>query len=194
MEDISQKDINAICHSLRTFSNGKLADKLEKADVISALYVLNYLKAVDTIRKNTQVFDTSSDFNKKYKMKRNDYEGFKKSLDRNYQLELNYLIDTPEKFEGMYWLLNQALDRQHLICDFDDGIHPPTKIGQCQNEYHSEHFDTNPKNQKLHLTYGYSEDNHKMDKRESYYICDGCQKEINECGEGYISCDMEMAE
>ena len=189
MENISQKDINEICELLRTKDSAQLAGKLEKANIISALYVLNYLNVIEKLRKDTQIKDKDSKYPNS---KKNDFEGFKKLLDKYYQLELHYLINTPEKFEGMYWLLYTALDRQHLICDFDDGIHPPTKIGKCENETHSDICDTNPSNQKLHLTYDYSEDNQKMDKRYPTYICDKCQKDINENAEGSISCDMEI--
>lgn len=200
METISQKDIDLVHDFIVTkqpeFTVEVLqaVKKIKNADVIGALYVLNYLKAVDTIREKTKVLDKSSDFKKKYKSKKNDYDEFKKLLDRNYQLELNYLIDTPEQFKGMCYLLSQALDRQHLICDFDDGVHPKTIFGKCQNEDHYEICDADSVDEELTLTYSYSEDNHKMDKREPYYHCKKCQDDINENAEGYISCDMELVE
>ena len=189
MENISQKDINEICELLRTNNSEQLAVKLEKANIISALYVLNYLNVIEKLRKDTQVKDKDSKYGN---AKKNDFEGFKKQLDRYYQLELHYLIDTPEKFEGMYWLLYQALDRQHLICDFDDGVHPQTKIGKCDYELHSDIVGENPINQKVHLTYEYDLDNEKMDKRYPSYICKKCQENVNEYAEGSLSCDMEI--
>lgn len=194
MENISQKDINAILHTLRTFSNGELADKLEKIDVIGALYVVNYLKVLNQLREKTRVPDTSSEISKKHNFTKDDFKGFKEELKKNYHLELHYLIDTPEQFEGMMHLLYHALEREHLICDFDDGVHPKTKIGKCQNEDHYDICDADPVDEELTLTYSYSEDNHKMDKQDPYYHCKKCQADINENAEGYVACDTELSE
>lgn len=191
MENFSQKDINEISKVLRKNKQFKLAKRLEKADIISSLYVFTYLKIIDRLREESRVKDEDSKYPEAM---RNDFDGFKKLLGHNYHLELDSLIRTKEEFEGMAWLLYKALERQHLICDFNDSVHPSTKIGACEDPYHDENFNTNQKNQSLKLTYEYSEDNQKMDKRHPIYTCRRCQKLGDEYGEGYLACDVELSE
>lgn len=193
MEKISQKSINKIIEYLesvvRTEESINLANELKAVEIIPALYVMTYLQAVDKIRRDTQVPDTSSDISKKYKFKKDDYEKFSKAINQQYHLELSHLIDSPEKFEGAMWLLYQALDRKDKFCDYDDTKLAKTMIGKCQYE---DHDGKNPNNQNLELMLGYDEDSSKFTDDGSIYVCKTCADSINENADGNVSCDMEM--
>jgi len=195
MDNISQKSINRVIELLRentASSNQKekntLAAELEKSEIIPALYVMTYLQAVDKVRKDTQVLSGGSDYNIKYKVKRNDFEKFKEGLDHAYGLELNYLLDTEELIKGAMWLLSQALDRKKMICDYDDTTFPKHIQDKCTYEGHE---GDNPI-RKVELILDYDEDASKWINSVYCYACPDCVEIMNDNAEGSITCDMEI--
>lgn len=155
MENISQKDLDKIVSILEKIKETELAERIKSAEIIPALYVMNYLESVDDIRKKSKVIDEHM---KAEGLKRsdgsphmrNDLTTFQKNLNKCHTgLELDYVVRDTEKtdepkFEGMCELLGNALKRKILICDFDDSKFPDTKIGRCENDEHWENIDGTP--------------------------------------------------
>lgn len=151
MENISQIDIDKIIEILEKARESDLAKKLKSVDVIPALYVVNYLDAVDKIRKESQVPNEAFADEKNFDgglIMRNDFKKFQLALnDTHTGLELYYSLDesvSKKQFGGMCALLKNALHRKILICDFADSKFPDAKIGRCENEYHEEATDGEP--------------------------------------------------
>jgi len=145
MENISQKDINEIISILENHTNitkgEPLAKKLKSAEIIPALYVMTYLQAVNKVRENTQVPAPESSIEN---MKKNDFTKFKEALKQNYHLNLDYGIGNEGEFKGLCRLLDSALQRKEMICDYNDSKFPLKKIGRCSCEEHSEVIDHTP--------------------------------------------------
>lgn len=107
MENISQKSINQMIFILKK-SNPKsygptLAKELEDNDIISALYVLNYLKVIDGVRLESQVKDEDTG------EKINNFEEFADTIYQAESLGLHDTITSNSRFVGLCNLLKRAL-------------------------------------------------------------------------------------
>lgn len=226
MDNISQKSINEIVKILREStanSNSKqrkvLADELEKAEIIPALYVMTYLQAVNTVRKNTQSIDDEKNMV-------DDYDKFVQALDHAHTLEMGWLIDDERDFKTIIRFVHQALDRKTQFCDWNDSRLPKTKIGRCEFDEHNEYCDEplvpltevqqitldrlrkvenfsvlqekqfqdnyNPEGQELEVLLGWNEESHKLNDDDAHYICKTCMGGVTDNAEGDgPSCDMD---
>ena len=207
MDNISRKDLDAICRRLRMYGENedfKLADILENADIIPKLYQRAYIESLYQRLKNVR---TPYQFQSSV----NDTDGY-----------LSHLVWKNETIDAIQEILGKAHSRQDEICDFDDATLPIHIIGKCMYENHYEnnedieltekeqeiwdrindedgyteawqYFDEkiNPDDQKLTLTLSFNDDETKLSKNDGEYVCDSCLEEISENADGGVSCDME---
>ena len=177
MEGISRKMITEACEVLRTSGNEKLADDIEKYDIIPKLYAYTYLKRI--YQEVTGGLDETFD---EMEMKIDSLEG----------LDMEYI--NRNSFKAIKKMLKIAFDRENYICDFDDSKNPAKKFGICQCESHSEKYDDNEeeasKEQKLTLILMPDEFNKKMDDQNPEYWCQACADEAEPDCE--VTCDMDI--
>lgn len=219
MDNIDRKQLDRICELLRentatsnTNEKLKLADVLEKADIIPKLYQAAYVEAEFQKMKDV---DEKTDLKEKFKWKM-EY----------------YVQDIVEgkPLRVVHSLLRKAHDRRDEICDFADAVQPEQIKGRCQYENHSENLDYtpivplsesqqkefdklcedenscvievlpqfidhfNPDNQNLQLILDFGDDESKVQKDGGHYACDRCMEEIRDNSEGNISCDLDMVD
>jgi len=220
MEDITKIELDKVITLLRentassnVAEKNKLADILEKANIIPNMYIATYVRAVcralDTI-KVTQRQDEDGE----------NIEGLSNEVDSLNLDHINYAKTTLEAVKVMF---KYALDRQDLICDFDDSRHKRTKIGMCEHENHYDGIDVeslldekeledweriyeekghyeacahfskklNPETQILTIALLLDDENKKYVDTEPSYYCNSCMEQANENIDGYASCDME---
>lgn len=129
MEGISRIDIEKAIALLRKNKMSKIADRIEKADIIPKLYVYTYFKKVKTELDGLQGDGKNID--------PDDLQGF---IDDNPKLGLWMLNDkTTSGVRKVQRILNNGFERENAFCDFNDSkYHGKTIIGKCQCETHSE--------------------------------------------------------
>lgn len=220
MEDITRIEVNRIIELLRentatsnVHEKNKLAEALEKAEIIPNLMISAYVKAVNRAIKTIKIKqddqldgETITGLDNELKLLNLDHINFSKS-----------------KLEAVKVLFEYAEERKNLICEFDDSKHPRTKTGRCQYENHYDDLDVgsfltedemkkfdilndtkgwysackefedklNPDNQEITITLNIDDDQHKYDDTDAEYVCKTCMEEIADNGCGYASCDLE---
>ena len=175
MDGISRKTFNETCKVLRASGNVKLADEIEKYDIIPKLYAYTYLKRVH------QELDSHS--------KEEDFEEFETKIDLLEGLDMDYI--NKNNFKAIKNMLGIAFDRENYICDFDDTRNPSNKTGICENESHYEDDPEVEKEvEKLSLVLMPDEDNKKFDDRTAEYWCQNCCEQAEPDVE--VMCDMDI--
>ena len=224
MDQISQKELDKVVRFIKNSDYQaddiqKIADKISKADIIPAMYMMVYVKKVYELMKKCEKKDT--------KRLEFDHEKWKEIMKMNYQLEIETFTDTPDTFEGAFWMAYHAVDRLNKFCDYDDSKASPTKMGRCENpDDHFENVDEpivtlttegkkeydeyalkngvyqamkkfpdyfNPVTE-LTAVNGFDEDSAKMLHSEVYYICKHCINANEEQDGGNPVCDSEVGE
>jgi hypothetical protein len=219
MEDITKIDVDRIIALLKentATSNVaekiKLAEILEKAEIIPNMMIATYVKAVNRAIKTIEVKQDDQ-------IDGETINGLNNELK---SLNLDHVNYSKSKLEAVKVMFDYAEERKNMICDFDDSKHPRTIIGRCQYENHYEDIDIssltedeqkafeelneaenwfvacdkfkdklNPDNQTLTITLSIDDDQKKYDDQDPEYVCERCMEEIADNCEGYASCDME---
>ena len=208
MDNISRKDLNNICKRLRMYGadeDFKLADRLEKADIIPKLYQQAYVESLYQRLKNVTT----------------PYQ-FQQAIGDTDEY-LSVLVWENDTLEAIDVILNKAHYRQDEICDFDDSVLPIHLVGRCQYENHYENNEgveltdeeqeiwdkiydeegfnaawerfedkINPDNQKLTLILSSNNDETKMSKDDGEYVCATCLEEVADNCDSLASCDMDF--
>lgn len=215
MDKISRKDLNKATELLRSIGTDVakiLADKIDNAEIMEALYESAYVESVKMRLDRIVSDETEEEFHKS----NSEIFGF-------------YLKDkTKSKLDTIRALVDKANERRDDICDYDDTTLPKTTIGRCENpDDHYENIGTiaalltpeefeefdkiqtedgwhdaclkfqdklNPANQELELFLEWGSDESKLSKDSGFYCCKKCADAINENADGGVSCDVEMAE
>lgn len=169
MEKISQAQINTAIQVLEEKGLKADAEALRQAEIIPALYVLTYLQRVHNELKEIKTKEELDDLN-----------------DQIPKLELYSIIFPKTKLDAVKSIIEKALERKKLICDFDDTKHPHTKQGLCENVDHSGDKEI----EELHLLLDDDEDAQKFIDEMPTYWCQDCVDSTD--FEGSVSCDMEV--
>ena len=184
MEGISRKDLDRICQLLNTHVGteeaAKLADILDKADVIPKLYVYTYFKKVHDELKTLQGDS-----------KRIDQDELEQLMEAKPKLQLYGITGSGVKVIAVMKILGHGFERENMFCDFDDSrFHGQVKYGKCECEDHEVgELDSPAAKLRLRPVYQSDEDAEKL-LDEVEWWCEVCIDNSDWDGSS-VSCDMD---
>ena len=113
----------------------KLAQMLEETEIIPALSVHTYLKTIETIDHKTSYDHETGVHNS---------EEMIATLNENPHLGLEFLTSEISRLGGLRRLLQKALQRANMICEYDDAAYPHHIKGRCICETHYDTLEIPP--------------------------------------------------